>query len=170
MQPRTRPLMCYCYKNYVQYLFIFLSAGDINIYTVQARRPNVALILADDMGYSDVSAYGSEVQTPHIDQLARGGLAFTQFYVCGLNAHCHASDCHPCLHFALSTFPFLPCCLDARARALSLNMVLCTRFSVCARTCAHVLLVCQATFLLILLLISLPSRIMDGALRLEHHC
>lgn len=42
------------------------------------RRPNVVIILADDMGYGDVSAYGqTSVQTPNIDRLARGGVCFT---------------------------------------------------------------------------------------------
>ena len=45
-----------------------------------APRPNVLLILADDMGFSDVGCYGSEIATPNIDALAAGGLRFTQFY------------------------------------------------------------------------------------------
>ena len=43
-------------------------------------RPNVVLILADDLGYSDLGCYGSEVATPNLDALAAGGLRFTQFY------------------------------------------------------------------------------------------
>lgn len=43
-------------------------------------RPNILLILADDLGYSDLGCYGSEIATPHLDGLARGGLRFTQFY------------------------------------------------------------------------------------------
>lgn len=43
-------------------------------------RPNVILILADDMGFSDLGCYGSEIQTPHLDQLASEGLRMTQFY------------------------------------------------------------------------------------------
>ena len=46
------------------------------------QRPNIVLILADDMGYSDLGCYGSEIQTPNIDQLARSGVRFTQFYNC----------------------------------------------------------------------------------------
>jgi arylsulfatase len=46
-------------------------------------RPNVVLIMADDMGYSDVGSYGGEVDTPHIDALAAGGLRYTQFYNTG---------------------------------------------------------------------------------------
>jgi len=43
-------------------------------------RPNVLVMLADDMGYSDLGCYGSEIRTPNLDALATGGLRFTQFY------------------------------------------------------------------------------------------
>jgi arylsulfatase len=46
-------------------------------------RPNIVIILADDMGYSDVGCYGSEISTPNIDKLAAGGVRFTQFYNTG---------------------------------------------------------------------------------------
>jgi len=42
--------------------------------------PNILLILADDMGFSDLGCYGGEIETPHLDALAAGGLRFTQFY------------------------------------------------------------------------------------------
>jgi len=45
-----------------------------------SSKPNVLLILNDDMGYSDIGCYGGEVQTPHLDRLAAGGLRFSQFY------------------------------------------------------------------------------------------
>ena len=45
-----------------------------------APRPNIVLILADDMGWSDVGCYGGEIQTPHIDRLAAEGLRFTRFF------------------------------------------------------------------------------------------
>lgn len=44
------------------------------------RTPNVLLILADDLGYSDVGCYGGEIATPHLDELAARGLRFTRFY------------------------------------------------------------------------------------------
>jgi arylsulfatase A-like enzyme len=44
------------------------------------RPPNIVVILADDLGYSDLGCYGSEIQTPNLDRLAAGGLRFTQFY------------------------------------------------------------------------------------------
>ena len=43
-------------------------------------RPNIVLILADDMGFSDLGCYGSEIPTPNIDRLAGGGLRFSQMY------------------------------------------------------------------------------------------
>jgi arylsulfatase len=45
-----------------------------------STRPNVVLIMADDMGYSDIGCYGSEIPTPNLDALAAGGLRFSQFY------------------------------------------------------------------------------------------
>lgn len=43
-------------------------------------QPNIVIMMADDMGYSDLGCYGSEIRTPNLDGLARGGLRFTQFY------------------------------------------------------------------------------------------
>ena len=44
------------------------------------NKPNVVLILNDDMGYSDLGCYGGEIETPNLDRLARDGLRFSQFY------------------------------------------------------------------------------------------
>jgi arylsulfatase len=44
------------------------------------QRPNIVIILSDDMGYSDAHCFGSEIDTPNIDRLAAQGLRFTQFY------------------------------------------------------------------------------------------
>jgi arylsulfatase A-like enzyme len=44
------------------------------------RQPNIVIILRDDMGFSDIACYGGEIETPHLDALAAGGLRFTQFY------------------------------------------------------------------------------------------
>ncbi len=43
-------------------------------------RPNILLIMADDMGFSDIGCYGGEVQTPHLDRMAKEGVRFTHFY------------------------------------------------------------------------------------------
>jgi arylsulfatase len=47
-----------------------------------AERPNIVIVLVDDVGFSDLGCYGSEIPTPHLDALAAGGLRFTQFYNC----------------------------------------------------------------------------------------
>ncbi|HIJ52143.1 MAG TPA: sulfatase-like hydrolase/transferase [Planctomycetes bacterium] len=46
------------------------------------NKPNILLIMADDMGYSDIGFYGGEINTPNLDSLAKGGIRFTQFYNC----------------------------------------------------------------------------------------
>src|SRR5690606_9203585 len=45
-----------------------------------ARRPNILLIVADDLGYTDLGVYGGEIGTPNLDALARQGVMFTNFY------------------------------------------------------------------------------------------
>jgi arylsulfatase len=51
-------------------------------------RPNFLVVLADDLGFSDIGGYGSEIETPILDRLASNGLRFTQFYN---TAKCHSS-------------------------------------------------------------------------------
>ncbi len=48
------------------------------------KRPNVLLIVADDMGYSDIGAFGGEIATPTLDRLASEGLRLSNFHVCPL--------------------------------------------------------------------------------------
>ena len=62
-------------------LFFLLILGS-GLWTLgsAAERPNVLLILADDLGYSDLGCYGGEVETPHLDRLAKGGVRFSAFY------------------------------------------------------------------------------------------
>ena len=47
------------------------------------RHPNIVVLLADDWGFSDVGAFGSEIATPHIDALAQAGMRFSNFHVAG---------------------------------------------------------------------------------------
>lgn len=67
------------------FLLIFLvcccSIGDAN--AMPKDRPNIVVILVDDMGWSDIGCYGSEIPTPNLDALANGGLRFTQHYNTG---------------------------------------------------------------------------------------
>lgn len=44
------------------------------------ERPNIIVIMTDDMGYSDLGCYGGEIETPNLDRLAKGGVRFSQFY------------------------------------------------------------------------------------------
>ena len=58
----------------------FIGAGCV---PEEVKPPNVLVIMADDLGFSDLGCYGGEINTPHLDQLASGGLRFTQFNNCG---------------------------------------------------------------------------------------
>ena len=49
-----------------------------------AKKPNIIIIVADDMGFSDLGCYGSEIRTPNLDRLASEGIRFSQFYNCAL--------------------------------------------------------------------------------------
>ena len=61
-------------------LTLFVVSSGSRASGAEGRRPDVLLILADDLGYSDLGCYGSEIHTPNLDALASGGLRFTQFY------------------------------------------------------------------------------------------
>jgi arylsulfatase A-like enzyme len=61
--------------------FLTLTVCLLTTVLGQAQsRPNIVLIMADDMGFSDIGCYGGEIPTPNIDALAKNGLRFTQFY------------------------------------------------------------------------------------------
>ncbi len=51
-----------------------------NVCADEPQRPNIQLIFADDLGYSDLGSYGSEIDTPHLDRLAAEGVRFIRFY------------------------------------------------------------------------------------------
>ena len=58
----------------------FLSCKEPSIKAGNGDRPNILIIMADDLGYSDLGCYGGEIQTNNLDGLARKGIRFTQFY------------------------------------------------------------------------------------------
>jgi arylsulfatase A-like enzyme len=73
--------MSVCRTLVLLFLGLHLTARPLFAADVQAaRKPNVIVILADDLGYSDLACYGGEIATPNLDRLAAGGLRFTQFY------------------------------------------------------------------------------------------
>ncbi|HBJ85924.1 MAG TPA: arylsulfatase [Verrucomicrobiales bacterium] len=66
-----------------QLLFFLISSFVVLHSSLAAEKPNIVVILVDDMGFSDIGCYGSEIPTPHLDSLAANGLRFTQFYNTG---------------------------------------------------------------------------------------
>ena len=64
----------------VKQSFAILGACLAFSVTYAQNKPNIVLIMADDMGFSDIGCYGSEIPTPNLDQLAKSGVRFTQFY------------------------------------------------------------------------------------------
>ena len=68
-------------------LIAFALAGDLCAHAATTPRPNIIIILADDLGWSDIGCYGGEIQTPNLDALAKSGVSFTQF--------CHGARCCP---------------------------------------------------------------------------
>lgn len=69
---------------------VFALLAGLSLWTrpADAERPNILVIMADDLGFSDLGCYGSEIETPNLDRLARNGLRFSQFYN---TAKCHSS-------------------------------------------------------------------------------
>src|ERR1700704_4894822 len=61
-------------------LAALLTAMPPALHAAASSKPNVLIILADDMGFSDAACYGGEIATPNLDTLAKNGLRFTQFY------------------------------------------------------------------------------------------
>ena len=56
---------------------LFVLACSCSLF---GKKPNVLLIMSDDMGYSDLGCFGGEIRTPHLDSLSKGGVRFTNFY------------------------------------------------------------------------------------------
>jgi arylsulfatase A-like enzyme len=72
-------------KKLLSLLGLVLSLG---IWAADSPRPNIVLIMADDLGFADLGCYGAEIKTPNLDRLAGDGLRFSQFYN---TAKCHSS-------------------------------------------------------------------------------
>lgn len=68
---QARMVMCFA--------FLVISFTAVS-QKVLVKKPNVIVILSDDMGYSDIGCFGSEISTPNLDRLAMNGLRYTQFY------------------------------------------------------------------------------------------
>ena len=66
----------------------FCVSDPFLVFGSDARSPNVILIVADDLGYGDISPYGGWIKTPHLEALAKTGVQFMDF-------HSSASVCSP---------------------------------------------------------------------------
>jgi len=60
--------------------FVLVLLSCLCCSATESKRPNILLIMSDDMGFSDLGCYGSEIHTPNLDSLAQNGIRFTQFY------------------------------------------------------------------------------------------
>ena len=67
-------------KSLITVAVLLTLGGPVLAADPAAKKPNILIILADDLGYSDIGCYGSEVATPNLDSLAKNGLRFTQCY------------------------------------------------------------------------------------------
>lgn len=76
--PRSLPALL------VIHLGLLVGGVTANERNAAPSRPNVVVILADDLGFSDLGCYGGEIRTPNLDRLAADGLRFSQFYNCAL--------------------------------------------------------------------------------------
>ena len=70
-------------------LFAILTAGHVRA-ADPPRRPNVILVLVDDLGWADLGCFGGPAATGNIDRLAAEGIRFRRFYVNARSAHRHA--------------------------------------------------------------------------------
>jgi arylsulfatase len=64
--------------------FFSFNTVSANDRSAQSRRPNIVIILADDLGFSDIGCYGGEIETPNLDRMFSEGMRFSQFYNCAL--------------------------------------------------------------------------------------
>lgn len=81
----------------------------------EPSRPNIVIILADDLGWSDIGCYGSEIPTPNLDRLARGGMRFTQFH--------NTAKCFPSRAALLTGLYAQQCGMDTTAQSTQQNAV-----------------------------------------------
>jgi arylsulfatase A-like enzyme len=82
----TSPIKITVMKKFLTFVVLLFAFLNYSI-AQKSNKPNIIIILADDMGYSDLGSFGSEVQTPNLDEMANKGLKMTNFY--------NASRCCP---------------------------------------------------------------------------
>ena len=65
--------------NKISLIPFLLCTTPLSSHAQKIQQPHIVLILCDDMGFSDLGCYGSEIHTPNIDKLAQDGIRFSQF-------------------------------------------------------------------------------------------
>ena len=80
----NKKLLMFFVISFIAFNFFSCSSG---LKSEEAnKKPNILLIVADDLGYSDLGSFGSEIETPNIDALAYEGIRFSKFYASPLCA------------------------------------------------------------------------------------
>ncbi|HEX5692439.1 MAG TPA: sulfatase-like hydrolase/transferase, partial [Roseiflexaceae bacterium] len=64
----------------IKWMFVVVLTAFCAASAMAQSRPNIIVMLVDDMGWSDIGCYGGEIPTPNLDALAARGVRFTQFY------------------------------------------------------------------------------------------
>jgi arylsulfatase len=70
-----------CISLLISIVLVFSGVSSLVLAKTTDQRPNFLLIVADDLGWTDISSFGSEIKTPNIDALADAGVKFTDFHV-----------------------------------------------------------------------------------------
>lgn len=86
--PSARKSLFYASASILLFVLMIVAVFILTSATIEkplTQRPNMIFIMADDMGYSDIGCYGSEIKTPNIDKLATNGIRVKNFYN---NARC----------------------------------------------------------------------------------
>jgi len=86
VQPRSMRVLAMTMKRWLGTsllvgLAAMLALPSVAVAADAPRRPNIVFIIADDMGFADMGSFGSEINTPNLDSLAKDGLRFTNFYI-----------------------------------------------------------------------------------------
>jgi len=79
-------------------LLTAVAIAPVSMAATIAGKPNIIIVMADDMGFSDLGCYGSEIRTPAIDRLAAEGISFSNFYnfaICGPSRAALMTGCYP---------------------------------------------------------------------------
>ena len=67
-------------QRFFRFIAVLCFALATATQAAKPKQPNIVIIMADDMGFSDIGCYGSQIKTPVLDKLAANGLRFTKLY------------------------------------------------------------------------------------------